>query len=79
MILSCLYFSMTPLPHLRVGGLLSAFSMTSGLPFSDVIIVDRSHMGLIPRFLKSQGRKGAADTEVVYLVSSHSGRQCFNE
>ena len=67
---------MTPPPHIRVGGLVSALPMTSGLPVSEVMTGDRSHIGLMPRFLKSQGRNGAADTVVVYLVSSHSGRQC---
>ena len=67
---------MTPLPHIRVGGLVFTSSMTSGFPVLDVMTGDRSHIGLIPRFLKSQGRNGAADTVVVYLVSSHSGKQC---
>ena len=69
---------MTPLPHIRVGGWYSTFVMTSGLLVSDVITVDKSHIELIPRLLKSQGRNGAADTVVVYLVSSQSGRQCCN-
>ena len=60
-----LYLSMTPPPHIRMGGLDLALSMTSGFPVTDVITGDRSHMGLIPRFLKSQGRNGAADTVVV--------------
>ena len=56
---------MTPPPHIRIGGLDLALSMTSGFPVTDVITGDRSHIGLIPRFLKSQGRNGAADTVVV--------------
>ena len=70
---------MTPLPHIRVGGWVSTLSMTSGFPDTDLRTGDKSHIGLIPRFLKSQGRNGAADTVVVYLVSSQSGRQCCKD
>ena len=72
-----LYFSKTLLPHMDTGGLLRSnapcLSIWSALP--DVGMLQR---GLVPRFLKSQGMNGAADTLAVYLVSSQSGRQCCN-
>ena len=56
---------MTPPPHIVVGGFDLAFSMTSSSPVAEVMTVETSHIGLIPKFLKSQGRNGAADTVVI--------------
>ena len=48
---TCLNFSMTPPPHITVGGLDFASSMISSFPLGDVTTGARSHMGLVPRFL----------------------------